>query len=266
MPFHFFKIARYLEVDASSRETLWQEVKRMYQDLDAILGEIMANADEDTYIVFSSDHGIIPLDREVRLNNLFARKGLLKFNINQDTGVYEIDWKNTRAIYLKMDNIYLNPDGLDGNYHLENLDAMRADFRQEVIDLLQDLKDENGFHPLAKIVKWEDAAEILDLPTDRVGDLVVANRPTYGWIEDISADLKIFKKPFKSGYKQAIIPDGVEGMLTPFVIMGPGVKKNYRIPEPIKHIDQYPTIMTLLQQPVPAFVEGKQLKEIMAEQ
>lgn len=257
--------SNYREVDTTYRETLWQEVKSMYQDLDDILGEIMANADEDTYIVFSSDHGIVPLDREVRLNNLFARKGLLKFNINRDTGVYEIDWKNTRAIYLKMDNIYLNPDGLDGNYHRASGKEYEK-LRQEVIDLLQDLEDKNGIAPLAKIVKWEDAAEILDLPADRVGDLVVANKPTYGWIEDISADLQVFKKPFKSGYKQAIIPAGVEGMLTPFVIMGPGVKKDYRIPEPIRHIDQYPTIMTLLQQPIPTFVEGKPLEEIMAEQ
>jgi len=75
---------------------------------------------------------------------------------------------------------------------------------------------------------------------------------------------EVFRDALKSGYKQAIIPESSEGMLTPFVIMGPGVKKDFRLPETIRHIDQYPTIMTLLNQQIPAFVEGRSLKEIFS--
>lgn len=255
---------RYLETDDKSRAALWQEVKDMYREIDVVLGEILAEADPDTYIVLSSDHGMLPLDQEVRLNNLFAREGLLAFQMDQATGEYEIDWARTRAIFLKEDSIYLNPEGLAGNYRRASGQEYEQ-LRQEVIRLLSELKDENGVSPAARIVKWEDAEKVLGLPADRVGDLVVANRPTYGWVEDVSPDLAIFHGALKSGYKQAILPDGEEGMLTPFVIMGPGIRKNHQLSQPIRHIDQYPTIMTLLQQKIPAFVEGKPLTEILTD-
>jgi len=255
---------RYKETDEDTRQDLWEEVKNMYRGIDVVLGEIMANTDNDTYLVLSSDHGIVPLDLEVRLNNLFAQKGLLNFHMNQNTGEYEIDWAKTRAIYLKMDNIYLNPNGLAGNYKRAS-GAEYEELRQEVINLLMGLEDEEGVSPVARIVKWENAEEILALPADRVGDLVIANKPTYGWVEDISSDLEVFHKSIKSGYKQAILPEESEAMLTPFVIMGPGIKKNYKIAKPIEHIDQYPTIMILLEQKIPEFVEGKALSEIFTD-
>lgn len=253
---------RYKEVEPAARQVLWEEVKDMYRGIDAILGEILANVDEDTYVVFSSDHGILPLDREVRLNNLFAAEGLLQSRLNPESGVSEIDWEKTRAIYLNMDNIYLNPNGLGGNYSRASGPEYEA-LRERVSALLMGLRDDLGVNPVAKIVKWEEAEKSLHLPVDRVGDLVVANKPTYNWSEDLSAAGEIFHLPLKSGYKQAIIPEGVEAMQTPFVIMGPGVRKNYKIPKAIRHIDQYPTIMTLLRQAIPAFVEGKPVREIM---
>jgi len=252
---------RYRQVSDMQRNVLWGEVKKMYQQIDTIIGKIINNLDKESYLVISSDHGAVPLFKEVRLNNLFAKMGLLKFKMNSYNGEYEIDWAATRVIYLKMDNIYINPDGLGGNYKRASGPAYSA-LRETVKRTLLDLADENGIKPADKIVNWEDAGE-LDLPMDRVGDLVVANRPNYGWIEDISSDMMIFKESLKSGYKQAIIPDNVKAMWTPFLIMGPGVKRNYRISEPIRHIDQYPTIMRLLGKRIPKFVEGLPLEEIL---
>jgi arylsulfatase A-like enzyme len=252
---------RHGEVDEETRAGLWREVKEMYQGIDAILGEILAHADPDTTVVFSSDHGIVPLDFEVRLNNLFARKGWLFDRINADTGEYEIDWDRTRVIYLTMDNVYINPDGLGGNYHRAKGPAYEK-LRREVIEALSELHDEHGVNPVAKIVPWERAEAELALPADRIGDLVIANRPTYGWEEEVSADRKVFHPALKSGYKQAILPSEVEGMLTPFAIMGPGVRAGHRMGQPIRHIDQYPTIMELLGLPIPAFVEGKPIAEV----
>jgi len=249
--------------DTALRKPLWDEVLKMYQGIDAIIGEILAKAGKNTYVVLSSDHGAVPLHTEVRLNNLFAKNGLLEFTMNNNTGEYEIDWKNSQAVYLKMDNIYLNPNGLDGNFR--RLSGKKYEkLRQKVRELLKSLKSENGEYPLAKVVKWENS-HFLDLPQDRVGDLIVANKPGYGWIEEISPDLKIFKIPLKSGYKQAILPEKNKGMWTPFIILGPKIKKNFRLPSPIRHIDQYPTIMKLLGKKIPQFVEGQPLTEIMTE-
>ena len=136
--------------------------------------------------------------------------------------------------------------------------------RNKVINILLNLTDSNGKKPLASVTKWEDVEKFLDLPTDRVGDLVIANEAGYGWNEEMTEDLEIFDLPLKTGYKQAIHPEGEKSMWTPFIIMGPGVKKGYEIKEPQNHVDQYPTIMELLGLEIPEFVEGKALEEIFS--
>jgi len=250
----------YKSTSLQTRENLWNDVLKMYQGIDQIIGKIIDTKDPNTYIVLSSDHGAVPLHTEVRLNNLFSKKGWLKYKINPKTGEYIIDWKNSKVIYLKMDNIFINPKGLSGPfYHAKGKEFEKL--RDKVIKVLNEIKTNSGEKVLAKVTKRENAL-YLDLPKDRVGDLIIANVAGFGWIEEISSDLKLFKKPLKSGYKQAILPNTTQGMWTPFIISGPNIKKNFKIPKPIRHIDQYPTIMTLLRKKIPNFVEGKVLKEI----
>ncbi len=250
---------RYNDVDEEEREKLWQEVQWMYKKLDDIIGEILDNADENTYVVLSSDHGAVPLDRWVRVNNLLASNGLLKFEINPETGEPIIDWASSKAIYLKMDNIYINPNGLAGDYHRAS-GPEYDELRNKIIDLLINLEDDNGKRPIAAVTKWEDASKFHNLPADRVGDLVIANEAGYGWNEEMTEDLEIFDVPLISGYKQAIIAEDVPAMWAPFIIMGPGIKKNNFLGNNyIENVDQFPTIMTALKKEVPDNVDGKVL-------
>ncbi len=253
------KSTRYKDITDSEREKLWNEVKDMYLKLDDMVGEILKVADKNTYIVFSSDHGAVPLDRSVNLNNLFAQKGWLKFSIDPNTGEPIIDWKNTKVIYLKMAHVYINPEGLTGDYKRAN-GAQYETLREEVIKTLSDLKDENGIKPVVEIVKWENAKEYMQLDPERIGDLVIANTPGYGWNEEMSSDLKVFSTPLISGYKQAIISKDIPGMWTPFIMVGQGIKENnYLGDKPFEQVNQYPTIMKALKVKVPDFVQGKPL-------
>jgi predicted AlkP superfamily phosphohydrolase/phosphomutase len=233
----------------------------MYKNIDRILGTVLKNADEKTYIVFSSDHGAIPLYKEVRINNLFAKKGWLKFKYSKATGEYEIDWANTKVIFLQMDNVYIHPKGLDKVYQRASGPEYEA-LRSEVVDELNNLKDENGLSPLAKVLKREEA-NLLFLPPDRTGDLIIANSAHYNWVEDISNDLSIFKESLKGGYKQGVLPEKEEGMWTPFLIKGPGIKKGYQLEKPINHIDQYATLLKLLKISAPKHNKGRVLEEIL---
>jgi len=214
----------------------------MYKKLDDIVGEILDNADENVYVVLSSDHGAVPLDKWVRLNNLFAKEGLLKFEINEDTGEPIIDWANSKAIYLKMQSVYIHPDGLAGDYQRAS-GPEYEELRNKIIEILINFEDENGKKPVVSVTKWEDAEKFHDLPADRVGDLVIANEAGYGWNEEMTADLEIFSVPLKSGYKQAIIAENTPGMWTPFIIAGPGIKKgNFLGNDYFEHVNQFPTI------------------------
>jgi len=251
-------------VNDTEREKLWGEVLKMYKRVDAILGKVIENADNNTLIVFSSDHGAVPLSKWVHLNNLFAKKGWLKFSIDSVTGEPIIDWKNSKVIFLKFDSVYINPNGLDGDYERASGPEYEA-LRKEVIEAIQDLQDpETGYKPAIKITTWEEATEILKLPQARIGDLVVANMAGYGWNEEMSQDLKLFSTPLKTGYKQSIIAPETPGMWAPFMVVGPGVKQNHFIEKPISMVDEYPTIMTLLGNKLQDFVEGKPVTEVIS--
>jgi predicted AlkP superfamily phosphohydrolase/phosphomutase len=256
LPFLDPKSPLYSTITEAEREILWSEMKQMYKKIDDILGEILDRADSNAYVVFGSDHGALPLYKEVRLNNLFHQKGWLKYRFNQERAEYEVDWKNTKVVFLQMDNIYVNPEGLGGNYKR----AHGADYlklRNEVIQALTLLKDEEtGIFPITDVWPWENAEEKLDLPKDRVGDLVVANRPPYLWAEDITPKGEVFVRTLMGGYKQAVHQEDL-GLLTPFVIRGPGVPKNYSLKEPIQHQDQAVTIYRLLGIEKPSFATGK---------
>lgn len=234
---------RYNDFSEEERTKLWGEVITMYKGIDRILGTILDNADEKTLIVFSSDHGAIPLYKEVRLNNLFAKEGLLSAYKDTD-GLMKIDWAKSKVVFLKMDSIFINPQGLGGVYQRSSGPEYEA-LKSKVIELLKNLKDENGIAPLAGHIGYKDANK-WKLDTESAGDLVIANAPHYNWTETLTSDLNPFHVALKSGYKQAVWPKNNKGMWTPFIIAGPGIKKNNRLEAPIHHVDQVPTILKAL--------------------
>ena len=248
---------RYQEVTDEERAKLWEEVKDMYVKLDNMLGEIMKKAGPNTYIVFTADHGVLPKSKDVYLNNLFAKKGWLEFTIDEKTGEPIIDWGNSKVVYLKMAHVYINPEGLAGNYERASGEDYEV-LRDEVIDTLTNLVDNGtGIKPATNIVKWEDVEEELHLMPERAGDLVIVNAANYGWSERLSYDLEFFGQSLETGYKQAVNPD-LKGITSPFVVVGPGVKENNFLGnEPINNIDQYPTILNALKIEIPDFVQGK---------
>jgi predicted AlkP superfamily phosphohydrolase/phosphomutase len=252
---------RYETVDAKEHDKLWNEVKGMYLQIDSMIGQILANVDSNTLVVFSSDHGACPLNTSIMVNNLFAKSGYLKFNLDSITGEPIIDYAHSKAIYLKMDGVYINPAGLDGNWKR----ASGPDYeklRDEIAKLLTDLQTEKGEHPITSVTKWEDAEQFLDLPKDRVGDLIISNKPGFGFYEEFTEKMELFTTPLITGYKQAILGDTVKAMWTPFIIMGKGVKEGVTLNKNISHIDQLPTILKLMGMEIPSYVEGKPIDQV----
>jgi predicted AlkP superfamily phosphohydrolase/phosphomutase len=254
---------RNKSISRKEKEKLWEDVLDMYKRLDKIVGILLDMADENTFVVLSSDHGACPWNKSVRLNNLFAQKGWLQFTLNKETGEPIIDWNNSKVVYLKMDNIYISPSGLAGDWRRASGEAYNK-LRDEVIQVLKNLKDpETGLHPVSRVIKVEDAEKYLSLPKERVGDLVIANVCGYGWEEEMTGNQEIFSIPLESGYKQAIFPPEEKCLWTPFMISGPGIKKNYKIKKPFQLQDQYPTLMHLLKEKPGTDVDGRILKEIL---
>ena len=249
--------------DKAEAESAMGDIQAMYQGLDAILGEMLNSADEDTIVALSSDHGVCHLNTLVKLNNLFADKGWLQFIIDPVTGEAKIDWEKTKVVYLKMANIYIDPDGLSGNWNRAEGVEYEA-LREEVINTLRSLTDDHGVSPVKNILPWEEASGYYNLPEDRIGDITLEAELGYFWTEEMDESLATFVEPITSGYKQTIDPTQ-NCMKTPFMIMGPGVKRGNYIEEPIQHIDQLPTILRLLDVKVPTYSVGSVLKQIFDE-
>lgn len=251
----------YDKINETERAPLWDDVLGMYRHIDKMIGQALDARDPNSYVVLSSDHGAIPLNYEVRLNNFFAKKGWLVSTPDPQTGIPRVDWRKTKVVFLKMNHIYLSPNGLEGNYQPSKGEAYEK-LRREVAEAMRnELKDEHGISPLSGIHTREEAGQ-WGLPQDRVGDLLVANAAGYNWIEDVTKDGDVFKEAVKSGYKQAILPDQEKGLWTPFMIVGPGVKAGYEISRPISHLEQYPTIMKLLKIKPPYEPDAPPLVEI----
>lgn len=247
------------EYSPEKAESAMADVLKMYQGLDAIIGEALKRDDGNTYFVLSSDHGIILQQRVMALNNLFAQKGWLKFKNDPKTGEMVLDWKNTKVLYLQTNNVYINPKGLEGPYKRAT-GAEYETLRNEVKAVLEDLYDAQT-KAIPQVAKWEDAPKFFEIATDRIGDLVVEIAPGYGFTEAATPDLKVFTDSLVSGNKQAFDPK-TDGLQTPFVIMGPGIKKGYKLENDISHIDQMPTLLKLLKVKIPPYVEGKVLQAI----
>ena len=157
-----------------------------------------------------------------------------------------------------MAHVYINPNGLAGNYKRSHGPEYEK-LRKEVTAVLESFKDINGTQPISKIVKWEDADKEFNLPTDRVGDLVLGATTGYRLWEEMTEDRSYFSTPRATGYKEGVDPMD-PSMQTPFIIAGPGVKKGLALAKPIRHIDQLPTILNLMNVPIPEYVEGLSMK------
>jgi predicted AlkP superfamily phosphohydrolase/phosphomutase len=252
---------QFRETPEEERTRLWAEVKQMYKQLDGMLGEILKKKGENTVVVFSSDHGAAPLRRAVHLNNLFAKNGLLKFKMDPKSGEPIIDWAGSRAVFLKMDGVFIHPDGLQGNWtRAKGPEYLKL--RNQVRKILEELKDSDGQKPLSRAVNWEEVPEGLGLPSDRVGYLVIANRPGFGWSEEMSENRVVFSSPLVTGYKQAVLAEETNAMWTPFFIVGPGIRKNHQIKEPFSQIAQLPTILKAMNITSEQKMDGKALDEI----
>ncbi|MDX6769481.1 MAG: alkaline phosphatase family protein [Elusimicrobiota bacterium] len=251
----------YAATSPEERAARRAELLSVYQGIDAVLGEALDKAGPETVIVLSSDHGILPIKKEVQFNNLLAREGLLVFKTDPASGETGVDWARSKAAFLKMIGVYVNPGGLAGPW-TRGSGPEYEKLRGRVARLLEGVKD-GGAPVVEKVLPWERAGE-LRLPTDRVPDLVLAMNPGYALTEDMSPGGPVLRDAVQSGYKQAVIADGRPSLWTPFIVMGPGVKKGFKLPEPVRNADQAPTLLTLLGVPVPDAAQGRVIEELLA--
>ena len=106
-------------------------VEEHYRDCDAIVGEAMEHADDQTLFIVCSDHGMNSFERGFHLNTWLHDQGLLALQRGLTPGEAEgdllrhVDWERTKAYALGLSGIYLNLAGREERGIVDDGDAAK---------------------------------------------------------------------------------------------------------------------------------------------
>jgi predicted AlkP superfamily phosphohydrolase/phosphomutase len=121
---------RFLEKDhpantSEVRDDLAGVIDDHYRACDAIIGEALRHADEQTLVVILSDHGVSSFRRGFNVNTWLHQKGLLALEGGVTPGpeagdlLRHVDWSRTQAYAYGLGGIYLNLKGREGQGAVE---------------------------------------------------------------------------------------------------------------------------------------------------
>jgi len=257
--------------DPKRANIAWEKFRNTYKILDRFVGEVIKNcADENTLIIVLSDHGGIPTKKRVTLEVFFEKEGLIKFKKNK-RGRLVIDFSRSKivlGINYVTHNIWVNLKGRDPSGIVEPQEYEKI--RSKIIDILYNIKDpETGECPISLAIRKEHAKD-LGHWGDRMGDVLYFFKEGYSNKftncitgidpEDLPEDgfEPVLEGP-EFGRHHSFLPSttycgcSVKGV---FIMSGPGVKKDYIRPFPIRTVDVTPIVCFLSSLPYPEHCEG----------
>jgi predicted AlkP superfamily phosphohydrolase/phosphomutase len=268
-----------------------------YKLVDEYIGRMLAQLADDASVIVMSDHGFGPLRKMVNLNVFLLEKGLLKLNRKPFTqlkarafrhgmtpaGFYRVlerigmqnlaarvskntrneivskflsfgnvDWSQTIAYSMgHVGQVYINVVGREPYGIVQGNDYERS--RQMVIDALQELQDDDGRLLIRQIIVREDTYHG---PYAQFGPDLHLIIDDYNMIAFplFATDSRVITNQIRgdSGCHRR------EGI---FIAQGPAIQKGICLPE-ASILDLAPTILQLLDEPVPRIMDGQVLVEI----
>lgn len=157
------------------------ELARIYRRIDEAVGLAIAKLGTDGTLVVMSDHGFSTFDRAVHLNSWLAQEGLLKLIEGTERGNEElfanVDWSQTRAYALGLNEIYLNLAGREPNGAVSPGEDSQAVLRR-ISERLLALRDPLTGKAVVKAVYTAAQVATGKLP-GYAPDLVVGYEPGY---------------------------------------------------------------------------------------
>ncbi|MDR5698085.1 MAG: alkaline phosphatase family protein [Armatimonadota bacterium] len=269
--------------DPATADRWWDAIRRVYQEVDAGVGEILKCVDlERTVVVAVSDHGFTHLDFFPFIKYALAEAGLMHFTLDPDTGQMQVDWSRTKCYPLEPGHahIFVNLKGRDPHGCVDPEDYGRA--QDEIIDALLRLKDPlTGEAIVAAAIRKEDA-RILGIHRgagfDRIGDVLYAWKPGYmanpyvyragvkyfDGTERVTVNRELFEasRLLHNFTGAHLTLPTVPEMHAAAILAGPGVRCA-RPDNPMELIDLAPTLAALLGIPIPRHAEGRVRSEIL---
>lgn len=230
-------------------------IEEHYQVCDALVGEALEYADDDTVVLVLSDHGFTDFRRQVHLNTWLHQHGFLTLQPGTESGdaagdlLREVDWGRTQAYALGLAGIYLNRRGREAE------GIVRRDEAQEVAQAIaQGLtatldRERDGTSPIRRVV--ERNAVYHGACVDDAPDLLVNCEPGYR-ISSSTAMGGVPATVFEDNRKRWSGDHVVDPVAVPGVLFATRQLANAAP----NLLDLAPTILATLGVPTPAEMEG----------
>ena len=216
----------------------------VYERIDRILGDVVKRLDDNTTLIVMSDHGFCTLKKEVYVNYWLAEKGWLRYKSDSPRTLEDID-PSSLAYSLDPGRVFINLKGREPQ-GVVSPGKEYEDLREEIAQAALELRDpDTGELMIEKVLRRE---EIYSGPLlDRAADLILV--PKRGF--DLKAGFGKTQLTFKG--------DALIGMHTyddaMFCIRGQSIQVD-RTPWVA---DAMPTVLKLLDVPIPPDLDGKAL-------
>ncbi|MFC1682640.1 alkaline phosphatase family protein [Candidatus Zixiibacteriota bacterium] len=212
---------------------------KYYDRIDEIIGELTGKLGDEVTFVLMSDHGFCTVKKEVNLNRYLIDQKLLQFDQHPPGGLGDID-SRSRAYALIPGRVYINLKGREPKGGVDPSDYERV--RDEVAAALLDLRlPETGQQVIEKVFKREEIYRGDNLPA--AADLMAI--PFDGY--DLKADVR--KENLSE--KTALVGMHTYDDASLFIRGQSSIRENVEI------IDLLPTILSLMDVPVPEDVDGR---------
>jgi hypothetical protein len=152
----------------------FEHVRRLYQKLDAVIGDLVDRYGHTATIIVMSDHGFANFGTQFNLNTWLRRNQLL--GPPDCTSIMrDVDWSQTTAYGLGMNGLYLNLKGRerDGIVDPGDKEALLADLTER----LEAVTDDDG-NPVIRGVYRSDRI-YKGRATELAPDLIIGYRRGY---------------------------------------------------------------------------------------
>jgi predicted AlkP superfamily phosphohydrolase/phosphomutase len=155
--------------DAALAAQYGTALEEFYQQIDQVLGEVLARIDSNTTLLVLSDHGFAPYRRSFNLNTWLLNNGYIALQsgsvADPNEPFAEVDWSHTRAYGLGLNGLYVNMRGREreGIVETAQADALLREIQQKLMEI-RDPKDNSQV-----ITRVDLASEAYQGPYARTG-------------------------------------------------------------------------------------------------
>lgn len=288
---HFFW--KYLDPIHPEHNKYGDAIALIYERLDQVLGRLLERIGPDTNVVIVSDHGSGPLHSALFLNNWLMRKGylhlkedpaiflklkkksrirsvivksikkLLPSNIWDRLRIYDVDQQkrgfNLFCTLIDWDKTVAFSEGVGGGIYV-NPDTIKPERYQVILEQLiqglYDIKDGQGKKVVKAVYKRDELYH--GDQVEKIPDLIVMCSEGYQIIAP--NEVLYLNKEYEDTMFLSHRWSGRHEQHGIFLLKGPAIKKNMEI-FGARIIDVAPTVLYLMYEAIPEYMDGKVLDE-----